>query len=151
MASCAEVLSAESEFSRKPGKFMGASLLPGKLFKMTRLSLLLGRFWVVLGQGGWDRAETGRSRRATLELRFARFSALDVSLGPRTSSEIISFHRRPTQKKLNERAGWKAGELGWLGGWGAAWLGSLGAASLGGSQLTQKKASNFARGRSRKK
>ena len=65
---------------------------------MTRSSLLLGRFWVVLGQGGWDRAETGRSRRGTLELGFVRFSALDVSLGLRTSSEIIKLPSATAEK-----------------------------------------------------
>ena len=31
----------------------------------------VGRFWLVLGLGGSDQAETERGRRTTLELRFA--------------------------------------------------------------------------------
>ena len=35
------------------------------------LERAVGRFWLLLGLGGLDRAETERSRRTALELRFA--------------------------------------------------------------------------------
>ena len=47
---------------------MRAYFLPGTALNMMRLSVLLGRFWVVLGQGGSDRAETRHSWRYALEL-----------------------------------------------------------------------------------
>ena len=58
---------------------------------MARSSALLGRFWVVLGQGGSDRAETEQSWRASLELRFACFTALEASPGLKTSSETTEL------------------------------------------------------------
>ena len=70
---------------------MRALFLEAKPLNMMRSSVLLGRFWVVLGQRGSDQAETEQSWRATLELRFARFSAREVPLGLRTSSETTKL------------------------------------------------------------
>ena len=67
---------------------------------MMHSSVLLVRFWVVLGQGGKDRAETEQSRRATPELRFARFSAPEVPLSLRTSSETTEFPAIERQARI---------------------------------------------------
>ena len=70
---------------------MRALFLEAKPLNMMSSSVLLRRFWVVLGQSGSDQAETRHSRRATLELRFARFSAREVPLGLRISSETAEL------------------------------------------------------------
>ena len=70
---------------------MRTLFLQGQPLSIMRSSVLLGRFWVVLGQSSSDQAETEQSRIATLELCFARFSAPEVPLGLKTSSETTEL------------------------------------------------------------
>jgi len=46
-------------------------IFAGTGFQHDPLECAAGRFWLVLGLGGSDRAETQQGRRTTLELRFA--------------------------------------------------------------------------------
>ena len=69
---------------------MRASFLRGKASQRDLLERAAGRLWLVLGLGGSDRAETEQSQRTTLELLFACFSALLVSLGLRMRTSLRS-------------------------------------------------------------
>ena len=49
----------------------GSFIFAGFCFQHDPLECAAGRYWLVLGLRGSDRAETEQGRRATLELRFA--------------------------------------------------------------------------------